>query len=409
MYARWLGDMADGQAYALAHPGEGIPPGAGQMPTVIPGPKSDGANSVWWGGMVVWLPWRHFLHYGDARVLRAFYGNARAYVQYLNVSSPNTTVAWGLADWNSPLGQCSGWGFRGANQAINTPGLYLLSRVLADMAGFLGEAGDAARFSALAAATAASFNADFYNSSTGAYAWGEQCHQVMALAMEGLVPPTQRSAVVAALKGRIAADNTTLTVGFVSFLHAVLALADEDPDLLHALITARNYGPKAYAPGACKDADSPGAHTVAWGCAPSPYSNTVGAFPSSDLMKESWQGTDVMMPSLAGPLLLHSYHTLAGIRAPETLAGAGFANFRIVIPGQVMGVQWVRAKHASPLGDVLVRWVTVSGGAHYPAPAALLVEVIVPPGASALVRLPCSTVGTQTLVRAGQFFFNCTL
>ena len=408
MYARWLGDMADGQAYAQVHPGQGIPPGAGQMPTVIPGPKSDGANSVWWGGMVAWLPWRHFLHYGDSRILRAFYGNARAYVEYLNASSPNATVAWGLADWNSPLGQCSGWGFRGANQAINTPGLYLLARVLADIAAFLGEAGDAARFSALAAATATSFNAAFLNASSGAYAWGEQCHQVMALAQEGLVPPPARSAVVQALRHRIAADNTTLTVGFVSFLHAVLALADEDPDLLHALITARNYGPRE-APGACTDADSPGAHTVAWGCAPSPYSNSVGAFPSSDLMKESWQGADAMMPSLAGPLLLHSYHTLAGIRDPETLAGAGFASFDIVIPQRVRGVQWVEARHASPLGDVHVSWAVVSGGASFPAPAALLVEVIVPPGASAMVRLPCSGGGAQHPVRAGQFFFNCSL
>jgi U4/U6.U5 tri-snRNP-associated protein 1 len=39
-------------------------------------------------------------------------------------------------------------------------------------------------------------------------------------------------------------------------------------------------------------------------------------------MKESWQGADAVMPSLSGPLLVHSWHTLAGIRAPEELAGA---------------------------------------------------------------------------------------
>lgn len=37
MYSRWAQDMADGQAYAYVHPGNGIPPGPGQMPTVIPG------------------------------------------------------------------------------------------------------------------------------------------------------------------------------------------------------------------------------------------------------------------------------------------------------------------------------------------------------------------------------------
>lgn len=42
MYARWAQDMADGQAYAYKHPGNGIPPGPGQMPTVIPGVSGRG-------------------------------------------------------------------------------------------------------------------------------------------------------------------------------------------------------------------------------------------------------------------------------------------------------------------------------------------------------------------------------
>ncbi len=42
-------------------------------------PKSDNANSVFWGGAMIWLPWRHFLHYGDYRVLKQFYPNMVAY------------------------------------------------------------------------------------------------------------------------------------------------------------------------------------------------------------------------------------------------------------------------------------------------------------------------------------------
>jgi alpha-L-rhamnosidase len=122
-----MADMADGQAYAYRHPGSGIPPGPGQMPTVIPGPKSDQANSVFWGGMMVWLPWRHFLHYGDARVLQRYYPNMVAYLLYLNASAPDYLVQWGLADWNSPLPECEGWGYP-SSISINTPGLYLLSK-----------------------------------------------------------------------------------------------------------------------------------------------------------------------------------------------------------------------------------------------------------------------------------------
>lgn len=404
---------------------------------------------------MVWLPWRHFLHYGDLRMLQEYYPNMVAYVQCearslnlravfrdslpsppvpdLNASSPSHLVDWGLADWNSPLPECSGWGF--PPPPINTPGLYLLSLVVAEIAAFLGHAVDAARFSALATDTASVFNSAYLNASTGQYAQGQQCHQAMALAMPGLVPDAVRPAATSALVSRILSDNTTLTVGFVSFLHEVLVLADAAPALLHALVTRRNYGAEAFN-GGCVNADGPGGRpSIAAGCAPSPYSNSVGASPSMDLMKESWQGGDAMMPSLSGPLLLHSYHTLAGIRAAETLSGAGFRNFS-VLPSPVDGVLWLNASYASPIGTVVVRWFVAP-----PAPAVLngtrfFLEVVVPPGASALVGIPCdstseyavglfagpsrraSPVGSDSWfgggrryvsVSSGQFFFNSTL
>ena len=422
MYARWIADMVDGQAYSYAHPGSGIPAGGGQMPTVIPGPKSDQANSVFWGGMLVWLPWRHFLHYGDARVLATTYDKMAAYLAYLNASAPAHLVTWGLADWNSPLPECSAWGFSNATLVINTPGLYRLSKTLADIAGFLGRDEDAARFAGLADATAAAFNAAFLNASSGAYSTGQQCHQTMALAMEGLVPDAARAAAVATLVERVAADNFTLTVGFVSFLHEVLVLADEDPALLHAIITRRNYGVERFS-GGCEDKDGPGGRpSTAEGCAPGPYAMSAGAYPSNDLMKESWQGADAMMPSLAGPLLVHSYHVLAGIRTAESLGGAGFRNFSI-LPSPVPGLLWLNSTVDSPLGAIVVNWRVVP-----PAPDRFFLEVIVPPGATALVGVPSASAGDAVFegalpligaqwragrsfvrVGSGHFCFNSTL
>ena len=425
MYTRWIDDMLDGQAYGVLHPGSGIPRGAGQMPTVIPGPKSDQANSVFWGGMLVWLPWRHYLHYGDARILNRTYAASVAYLEYLNASAaPSGLIEWGLADWNSPLPQCSAWGYSNATAIINTPGLYLLSAVLSQVAAFLGQQGDAARFSALATRTAQAYNAAFLNAASGAYATGQQCHQAMALAMPGLVPPgTVRQAAVAALVSRIAQDNTSLTVGFVSFLHAVQALAEaEEAGVLHALVTRRNYGPAEGVPGYCAGADGPGGRpSTRFGCAPGPYSNSVGAFPSSDLMKESWQGEDAVMPSLSGPLLVHSYATLAGVRTAEDLGGAGFGNFS-VYPSPVGGLLWVNASVATRLGEVRVAWV-VAEEAQERRHFYLSVEI--PPGATATVGLPCggntTTLGgrgsttnsgaarTLVVVSSGAHYFDCQL
>ena len=135
-------------------------------------------------------------------------------------------------------------------------------------------------------------------------------------------------------------------------------------------------------------------------------------------MKESWQGDDAMMPSLAGPLLVHSYHTLAGVRVAETLAGAGFRNFS-VLPSPVPGLLWVNCSVDTPLGAVVVNWRA--------AMPAFYLELIVPPGASALVGVPSASARDAvreggralegawragrsfTQVGSGQFFFESTL
>jgi hypothetical protein len=146
---------------------------------------------------------------------------------------------------------------------------------------------------------------------------------------------------------------------------------------------------------------------------------SAGAFPSNDLFKESWQGADAMMPSLGGPLLVHSYHTLAGIRTAETLTGAGFRNFSI-LPSPVPELLWLNATVDSPLGTIVVNWRAVSG--------LFFLEVVVPPGASALVGVPSrnettvfegvsgplggarwSANRTYMELCSGQWFFNSTL
>ena len=209
------------------------------------------------------------------------------------------------------------------------------------------------------------------------------------------------------------------------YLHLVLVLADEDPALLHAIVTRRNYGSERFS-GGCADKDGPGGRpSTAPGCAPGPYSMSAGAYPSNDLMKESWQGADAMMPSLVGPLLVHSYHVLAGIRTAEALEGAGFRNFSI-LPSPVPGLLWLNSTVDSPLGAIVVNWIVVS--AAPPAPTRFFLEVVVPPGATALVGVPSASAsdavfeGARPLrgaqwragrsfvrVGSGQFFFNSTL
>ena len=126
------------------------------------------------------------------------------------------------------------------------------------------------------------------------------------------------------------------------------------------------------------------------------------------------------MPSLAGPLLVHTYHTIAGIRVAEELAGAGFRRFS-VLPSPVTGLLWANASYSSPLGLVSVDW--------FRNESAFFMTLVIPPGAEALVGVPSNGISelwesgrpmpsnavlwregrAYTNVTSGTWYFNSTL
>jgi len=110
-----------------------------------------------------------------------------------------------------------------------------------------------------------------------------------------------------------------------------------------------------------------------------------------DLMKESWQGGDAMMPSLSGPLLLRSHHTLAGIRSAETLSGAEFQEFyRSSSP--VPDLLWLNASYQSPVGVIAVKWSVAPAAVARTQPCFLSMSSCLP----GLLRLwACHAVAPQ--------------
>ena len=134
-----------------------------------------------------------------------------------------------------------------------------------------------------------------------------------------------------------------------------------------------------------------------------------------------------MMPSLSGPLLLHSFHTLAGVRTAEALSGAGFRNFSI-LPSPVPDLLWLNSSIATPLGPVVVNWFKAPALPPAADSTLFFLEVVLPPGAAATVGVPCAgsadsfeggeLVHIDSLVTSGrcfvdvgsgQHFFNSTL
>ena len=73
-YRQWWRDMADNQRVN------------GLLGSVMPcmGQIISDWNCPWWSGMICWLPWEHYLYYGDRSVLEEAYEPMRKYVDYLD-------------------------------------------------------------------------------------------------------------------------------------------------------------------------------------------------------------------------------------------------------------------------------------------------------------------------------------
>lgn len=96
-YEKWLQDIADGQDTISGH-----------IQYTAPYIRSGGGPGGW-GSAIVEVPYQLYRHYGDAEILRKYYGNMRRYIDYLEEHSRFGIVVsdkegeWCLGDWCGPI------------------------------------------------------------------------------------------------------------------------------------------------------------------------------------------------------------------------------------------------------------------------------------------------------------------
>jgi alpha-L-rhamnosidase len=101
------------------------------------------------------------------------------------------------------------------------------------------------------------------------------------------------------------------------------------------------------------------------------------------VMKETWTGGQVQMPSLQGPIGTWFYHSLAGIRTSDEVPGFK----RIVIRPETSGtLTWVTASHVTPYGEVKSDWRKIKRGFR--------LELRIPGNTTAIVFLPATSSST---------------
>lgn len=187
------------------------------------------AESPEWAATLIISPWMYYEAYGDDSLIRKYYPNMVAYVDYLGTRSEDNLIDFGLGDWYD-------YGDFKAGFSRNTPvGLVASAQYYMDLiymvkaAELLGKTEDATRFAALAEKVRESFNRKYFDPTTNDYGTGSQTSNALPLFL-GIVPEDKRQAVIDNLVGDIREHGNRLTTGDVGNRYLFRALADNGFD-----------------------------------------------------------------------------------------------------------------------------------------------------------------------------------
>ncbi|MDC2960284.1 glycoside hydrolase family 78 protein [Streptomyces gilvifuscus] len=370
----WLRDLAADQADDERR----VPPVfSPDIPVVTPVelPPGNPLMAGWCDAAVI-VPWVLHRRYGDSEVLRAQYPSMRAWVDAVDRHAGQDRV-WGegfqFGDWLDPTAPADDPGRAMTSSALVATAYFAHSaRLLAETAQVLDEKDDAAHYQALADEVRDAFLARFHLGG-GRLAEETQTAYALALTFRLLEDDAERAEAGRRLAELVAGRGHRIGTGFLGTPLVCDALTDTGHvDTAYRLLTQRSC------PSWLHQVDM-GATTV-------------------------WERWDSMLPDGSvnpGEMTSFNHYALGAVadwmhRTIAGLAPAAPGYRRLLIrPRPGGGLTWARAEHDTPYGRVETGW-RVEG-------TSLAVDLLVPPGVTALVDLPATP---PTEVGPGQHSFR---
>lgn len=348
LLSKWVRDMAD------ARNADGAPL------LIAPNPGWGDVRAPPWHAAYVLVPWALYWQRGDRRVLADHVDGMARYVDLEYARSPGGIADTELGDWVSPNTPADGGNAPEDKRIAATAYLYRMASVMAQVERVLGNGDRSRHFEAMSAQVRAAFNQRFFDSARGLYrGQGDdgirQTHQLLALDF-GLVPAAQRSRVVDALVRAVHTHDDHLDTG---------ALGSK---LLLPTLTATGHA------------------DLAWRVA------TQTSFPSWGYWRENgatslWEHWKLDARSrghyFLGTIDDWLFGDVAGLRP----LAPGWQRIGIH-PALVPWLDHAEADTMTPFGRAAVAWSHSSGK--------LQLDVEVPVGSTAEVRLPMVAPGTVT-------------
>ncbi len=315
---------------------------------IFQGPGMDAfAESPEWGATLLVAPWMYYETYGDDSLIRDYYPQMKAYVDYLGTRADGNLIDFGLGDWydyggfsrNTPVG------------LVASAHYYMDLGYIAKAARLVGNDADAVKYSRLAGEVREAFNRKYFNASTCDYGTGSQTSNALPLFLD-MVPEGTRDAVLANLIGDIREHGDRLTTGDVGNRYLFRTLADNGLDSLmyrmHNHYETPGYG----------------------------FQLKFGA----TTLTEQWdprQGSS-WNHFMMGQIDEWLFRSLVGIQSDPERPGM---QHMIIRPSVVGDLSHVRGKTRTLYGDVTVEWSRASDGK-------ITCEVAIPANTTADLYLP---------------------
>lgn len=330
------------------------------IPTMVaPGKRFIGEGSADWGSALAFIPWDVYVRTGDLRLLQEHYASIRQWAVHLQKLSTNNIVYSGMGDWCKPiLGDTKGKSdrelFGDVSPMLSTACYYRSVRITADAAKLLGNATDFVYFDALAKEIRQAFTKAFYSENPEMIP--DQTINAIAINWNVLAPELhQRVAKVL--------DQQVKEAGY-HFMTGVFGMPSLWPTLC-------KFGYQETAWKALQAESAPslkylykrGATTL-WEIWPTEKD-------------ENMEYTHSMSHPFQGGFVAWFFEGLAGI-TPDT-DNPGFRVFHLE-PQLIDGLNWVKCRFKSPMGEIESSWER--------AESSLIWTVEIPPGATAMVRIP---------------------
>ena len=313
-----------------------------------------GGGGPAWGSSIAIIPWEHYMHYGDRRVLEESYKPIKDYIAWAErwvdadgIMEVKEKIRWvRLGDWISPQNRLP------HPATVHTFYYYTCVDIAAKIAEILGNEVDKAHYVALRERAVKAYHNRFYNAEERTY--GNYGANILALRM-GMSGEYQQIALEA-LKRNIAEADGLFFTGIIGTRYIFDMLCEMgEVDLAYSMITKRTMPSFGY-----------------W------------LEQGSTTLWESWEGRKGLSKNhpMWGGGLTWIYRYLGGLKAIEP----GFRSFEIA-PLVPKGLDHLRYSLNTVYGKIEIAWRVENGE--------FTLNCTVPAGTTAMIKLPYGSSATK--------------